>query len=132
MLWPTTWMSIGEGRPKFRIWLTISAGRNEKLTPGKSWGKLDAQIVNVVVGGAMLLVETDKNIGVGRADGSGRAVREIDSAVRQADVVDDAVDLLLRDLLADAGFDVVAKARSVLDTCSGAGAQVKAELTAVH
>ena len=50
----------------------------------------------------------------------------------QPDVVDDAVDLLLRDLLPDAGFDVVAKPRSLFDTSSSAAAQVKTELTAVH
>ena len=33
---PTIWMSIGAGRPKFRIWLTMSAGRNAKLMPGNS------------------------------------------------------------------------------------------------
>ena len=33
---------------------------------------------------------------------------------------------------ADAGFDVVAKPRSLFDTCSSAAAQVKAELTAIH
>ncbi|MNX77314.1 hypothetical protein D3C86_1088530 [compost metagenome] len=35
---PTIWTSIGAGRPKLRIWLTISAGRNEKLMPGKASG----------------------------------------------------------------------------------------------
>ena len=32
------WMSIGDGAPKFRIWLMMSAGRNEKVKPGKRSG----------------------------------------------------------------------------------------------
>jgi hypothetical protein len=29
-------MSIGDGMPKFSVWLTISAGRNANCTPGNS------------------------------------------------------------------------------------------------
>ena len=35
---PTTWMSIGAGRPKFRICVTMSAGTNENRTPGNRDG----------------------------------------------------------------------------------------------
>ncbi len=35
---PTTWMSMGAGEPKFRIWLVMSAGRNEKVAVGYSRG----------------------------------------------------------------------------------------------
>jgi len=35
---PLTCTSIGAGAPKFRIWLTISAGRNENVVPGKRRG----------------------------------------------------------------------------------------------
>ncbi len=35
---PLTWISIGAGAPKFRIWLTMSAGRKAKLTPGYASG----------------------------------------------------------------------------------------------
>ncbi len=31
-----TWMSIGAGRPKLRIWLTMSAGRNANEVDGNS------------------------------------------------------------------------------------------------
>ena len=31
---PMTCTSIGAGEPKLRIWLTMSAGRNEKVVPG--------------------------------------------------------------------------------------------------
>jgi hypothetical protein len=31
---PRIWMSTGAGAPKLRIWLTMSAGRNENVTPG--------------------------------------------------------------------------------------------------
>ena len=35
---PVTCTSMGAGEPKFRIWLTISAGRKEKVEPGKLCG----------------------------------------------------------------------------------------------
>ncbi len=35
---PLTWTSIGAGAPKFRIWLMMSAGRKEKVEPGKRSG----------------------------------------------------------------------------------------------
>ena len=35
---PMNWMSIGAGRPKFRIWLTMSAGWKMKSVPGNSLG----------------------------------------------------------------------------------------------
>ena len=38
MFRPTIWMSIGAGSPKFRICVTMSAGTNEKVTPGKRRG----------------------------------------------------------------------------------------------
>ena len=31
--------SMGAGEPKFRIWLTISAGGNEKVVPGNRAGR---------------------------------------------------------------------------------------------
>ena len=36
---PTTWTSIGAGSPKFRIWLTMSAGRKENCDAGKLVGQ---------------------------------------------------------------------------------------------
>ena len=33
---PTICRSMGAGIPKFRIWLTMSAGGKEKVVPGKS------------------------------------------------------------------------------------------------
>ena len=35
---PTTWTSIGAGRPKFRICVTMSAGRKVNRTPGNRFG----------------------------------------------------------------------------------------------
>jgi hypothetical protein len=47
---PRTCRSIGAGAPKFRIWLTMSAGRNEKVVPGNARGSSLAQLAHVVGG----------------------------------------------------------------------------------
>jgi hypothetical protein len=41
---PTTCRSIGAGTPKFRIWLTMSAGKNAKEVPG-NWRGSCSRIV---------------------------------------------------------------------------------------
>ena len=44
---PATCTSIGAGEPKFRIWLTMSAGRNEKVVPGNALRQLLAQLLDI-------------------------------------------------------------------------------------
>lgn len=43
-LYPVTWTSIGAGSPKFRIWLTMSAGWKKKVTPGNSRGSVSRSV----------------------------------------------------------------------------------------
>ena len=64
--YPTTWISIGEGKPKFKIWLTMSAGRKEKSTPGNCVRQLQAQIVDILFSRTMLRRQRDHDVGVSR------------------------------------------------------------------
>ena len=48
---PTIWTSIGAGRPKFRIWLTMSAGRNVEGRARELVRQPLAQSAHVVGGG---------------------------------------------------------------------------------
>ena len=40
---PVNWTSIAAGRPKFRIWVTMSAGWKKNSMPGKPLGQFGAQ-----------------------------------------------------------------------------------------
>ena len=62
---------------------------------------------------------------------AGRAVQVVDAAVGQADIVEDVIEFVRRDLAADAGFHQVAEARGLFDACAGLGANVQKELTVV-
>ena len=63
---PTTWMSIGAGKPKFRIWLTMSAGRKANITPGNSRGQIAPQRADVIGRRAMILLQADQDVRVRR------------------------------------------------------------------
>ena len=41
---PVTCTSSGAGAPKFRIWLVMSGGGKEKVTPGNSRGSLSRRV----------------------------------------------------------------------------------------
>ena len=129
--YPVTWMSIGEGRPKFRIWLTMSAGRNEKSTPGNCSRQLQAQIMDILFRRSMVRVQADQNVGVRRSGGGGIAVGEVDAAVGQADVVDDAGDFARWNLLTYEALDPVAEARGLFDSRAGPRPQMQFELSGV-
>jgi len=77
---------MGEGRPKLRIWLTMSAGSKKKRCTGKRLGKLFAQSLDVLRGGMMLGLERYQDFRVGGAIVR-YCCRKIDSAGRQADVI---------------------------------------------
>ena len=55
----------------------------------------------------MFRSQADQNVGVRRSGRGGIAVRKVDAAVRQADVVDDAGDFAGRNLLAYEAFNAV-------------------------
>src|SRR5277367_4415597 len=90
-----------------------------------------AQLLDVVVGGMVLFGERDLDVGVSGADRRGVGVGGVESAVGQADVVDDGDDLLLRDRLPYGVVDPVADGGHVFDAGSGAGAHVNLELATI-
>ena len=109
----------------------MSDGMKENCTPGKRRASSMPQVVDVLRGRLVVLGERDQHVGVLRADRRRVAVRQIQAAVGQPDVVDDALDLRLRDDVADGRVDGVAQRRRLLDPRAGRRPQVQLELAAV-
>ena len=91
-----------------------------------------AQTLDIGRGGVVIFGELHLDVGVGRADGRGGRVGEIQSRVRQADVIDDGDHLIGGNLLADGVVDVVAEQGRLFNARAGAGAHVNLELAGVH
>ena len=99
---PRICRSIGAGAPKFRIWLTMSAGRNEKVVPGNSRGSSSRSgLRHSPAVGRWPSLQLDQDVAVRRADRAGVVVGHVDAADRHADIVDDGGDFVRRDDLAD-------------------------------
>ena len=70
-----TCTSIGDGRPKLRICVTISAGRKAKVVPGNCRGSVSRSARDEFVDLALPAgLQRDQDIGVARADRAGIAV----------------------------------------------------------
>ena len=94
---PITWMSIGAGAPKLRIWLMMSAGRKEKVGSRKSGCQIGAQTRHIFVGWAMPFAQGNQHVAVLRTDGAGIVVcLAFDAADRQSYIVDDAAQFICR------------------------------------
>ena len=104
----------------------MSAGRNEKVTPGKAARKLLAQGFHKGVRGGFSLPEGHQHVGVKDADRSCVLIGQIDAARGQADVVDDALDPIRRDDRTDFFLDlVVGDPRRLLDSRACLRSQVE-------
>src|SRR5271168_746100 len=86
----------------------------------------------LVISGMVIRGKSYKNVGIGRADWSRVAVREIDAAVGQTYVVNNVVDFPCRNLLSNRLFDLVAEVGGFFDAHSGGRTQMKLERTAVN
>src|SRR5438552_17769216 len=71
-------------------------------------------------------------MGIGRPCGSGIAVGKIDAAVRQSDIVDNACNLIGRNLLAIETLDAVRETCGLLNARAGASTDMQFELTRVN
>src|SRR5271167_3022134 len=112
--------------------LADDVGRQKREgRPGKLLGKLQAEIVHVVGCRPVILGQADENVRICRSNGSGVAIRKIDAAIGQTDVVDDAVDFLRRDLLADRSLNQISQSGCLLNTSSRTRAQMQFELTCI-
>ena len=67
-----------------------------------------------------------------RAEGSGVAVRQIDSAVGQADIIEHRFQFGLRNGLADDAVHLIGQPRGFFNAQSGARAEVQANLPGVN
>ena len=86
----------------------MSAGKNANVRSRKLLGQCQTKLVDVVAGRVVIGGERHKNVGVRRSNGRGITVREIDAAVRQTNVVDDALDFVGGNLLSNKLLDQVA------------------------
>ena len=109
----------------------MSAGRNEKVVPGNFCGRRVRSSLDVARGRRVALLERDQRIAVLGADGASVLVGHVDAAERQADVVDDVVDLRRRDDAAHRLLDELEEARGLLDARAGLGAHVHQDLPGV-
>src|SRR5260370_7921387 len=123
----------GRGSPEIQDLRDDVRRVKEELDAGKTLWKFFAKFVDVRASGfSALLLELDKNFRVGAPDGAGVAVGEVDAAVRQADIVEDRGEFVLRDGFTDDAVYLVGEARGLLDAQSGASAHVQANLPGIH
>ena len=95
-------------------------------------GEYASQVLHILRRGMVILAQLHLDVGVGWSDGRGGRVREVQSRVGQADVIDDIDHLSDGNLLSDGRVDVVAERGRFLDARAGAGAHVNLELAGVH
>src|SRR5277367_6478653 len=104
-----------------------SEGNTRKL-----FRQFQPELVNVVIGGTMLGRERYKNVCVRRAHGCRVAVGKINAAIRQTNVVDDALDLRRRNLLPNRPLDQVAKVGGFFNAHYRGSTHMKLESAAVN
>ena len=93
---PIIWMSIGAGKPKFRICETMSAGWKKNSTPGKRAGSSRRRRRDVVRSRMMMFgIQRDQNFSIARADHARAAIGKIDARVGNADVIEHRLQFVL-------------------------------------
>src|SRR5580692_4047695 len=80
----------------------------------------------------MLRVERDQDLHIAGADGSARAIRLVDPGVRQADVVEDGLQFIPRNLLSQNRFDLITEARCLLHPQAGARPHMQAQQSRIY
>src|SRR5712692_1332383 len=104
----------------------------EELHARETLRELFAQIADVHAGGLSAhFLQLNKKFRVGASDGAGVAVGEVDAAVRQADIVQNGGELVLRNGFANDSVNLVGEARGFLNAQAGARAHVHAKLSGV-
>src|SRR6202000_1550770 len=93
--------------------------------------KNGAQFLHISFCGMMIFRQRYLDIGIGRTDGSRVAVGSVDTAIGQADVIDNRGDFLLRNHFADRPVHLIADSSGLFDTSAGAGAHVQLELPGI-
>src|SRR5260370_8856264 len=108
-------------------------GRQE--SKGHAWklfSQADPKIVDIAGRLMVVLGEAYQDVGIGSADRRRIAVGEVNPAVGQSDIVDDAGNLAGWKLLFDESFNHIAETRRLLNACSLMSAKVERERPTVH
>src|SRR6266853_857268 len=92
----------------------MSAGRNEKVTPGKRTG--GAQLVHIFGGRAVPGLQRDLHVTVLLADCAGVVIGKVDSADGHTDIVRQRAQVTRRNDRADRVLNLAKLAGAVLDT----------------
>ena len=109
----------------------MSAGWKKKVRSGKRARRMVRSFARVGGGRPVLRLERDQDLAVGRRHERRVAEGQVDAAGGEADVVEDGVDLVGRDRLADHVLDLGEAALGLLEARAGRGADVQAELPGV-
>ena len=104
----------------------------EELHIRKALGQFVAQLGHKYFGRCMAVLQRHQDLGVHGADGAGIAVRQIDTTVGQADVVQNGVELILGNHFTDHAFDRIGDAGSLFDSSARGGAHVQTNLPRVN
>ena len=88
--------------------------------------------MHILVGGLMMLCQRHQYVRIARAYRRRRAVGQVNAAVGQPDVVDDARHLVGWYLLTNGLLHQIAQARRFFDPRTRPGPKVQFELTAIH
>ena len=107
-------------------------GQSVKLGAGKLLRKVGKQSCYILIRRIVIRSQRNSDIRVRRTNGSRRAVRQIQTAVGQTDVVDDACYFLLRDLSSYFVIDQVAEPCRFLNPCASMSTNMNQKLAAVY
>ena len=99
---------------------------------GKFLRQVDAQLALVIGGRFVARLERDEDVRVGRADYTGVRVGKIDTGIGQADVIEDAIEVLGGNFLANGGLDLVAQLGRFLHAQTSLGADVELEFARIN
>ncbi len=94
---------------------------------GKLAREVGAKGTHEVGGGSVFFLEGDEDVGITGTNKAGGGVLGVERAVGQADVVEDIVDLIGRDLFAEVLLDEVAETRGFFDAGTAARAEMEDE-----
>ena len=97
----------------------MSAGRNENVVPGNFCGRIGAQRLDVAGGRTVVLLQADQRVAVLGADRAGVLIGHVDAGERQADIVDDVVELIGRNGRAHRLLDLFEQTGGFLDARAG-------------
>ena len=107
-------------------------GLEENLHPREALGQLGAKALDVAVGGVVIFIQGNLDFAVQGANHARIAVRQVQAAVRHAQVVQHGADLVGGNGFTDGGFNAIGQAGGFLNAGARGGAKVQADQAGVH